>query len=444
MSVSMIRHALADTRAAVAEAEDESMPDVTSWPEPLDEAAYHGVAGDIVRAIEPHTEADPAAVLVQLLAAAGSIAGRGPHAMAEADRQGCNIYAAIVGVTSRGRKGTSWGHVQRIMRDVDQTWADGRIVSGLSSGEGLIWAVRDPILNHQAIKERGRVVGYEDVEDDPGVADKRLMVVEGELAGALRVLAREGNTLSALARNAFDHGTLQSLTKNSPAVAHGAHISIVGHVTKDELLRYLGDVEAANGFANRFVYICARRSKVLPEGGRIADVDFAPLVARMRRAMTFAAAAGEIRRDDEARAAWRRVYPDLSDARPGLLGAVTARAEAIVTRLSVVYAVLDESHQVRLPHLRAALAVWQYAEASARYIFGDSLGDPVADTILRGLRGADAGMSRTEISVLFDGHRPTKDIARALGGLQDRALAHAVEEEGTGGRPVQRWYAGGR
>jgi hypothetical protein len=30
------------------------------WPEPLGEAAFHGLAGDIVRVIEPHTEADRA------------------------------------------------------------------------------------------------------------------------------------------------------------------------------------------------------------------------------------------------------------------------------------------------------------------------------------------------------------------------------------------------
>src|SRR5690606_36461745 len=117
-------------------------------------------------------------------------------------------------------------------------WPD-RVVHGLSSGEGLIWAVRDPIIQRQAVKEKGRVVDYEEVEVDPGVEDKRLLVVEGEFATALRVLGREGNILSAVVRNAWDTGDLRTLTKNSPAKATGAHTSIIGPVTRDELLRNL-------------------------------------------------------------------------------------------------------------------------------------------------------------------------------------------------------------
>ncbi len=33
-----------------------------TWPEPLADEAFYGLAGDIVRTIEPHTEADPAAL----------------------------------------------------------------------------------------------------------------------------------------------------------------------------------------------------------------------------------------------------------------------------------------------------------------------------------------------------------------------------------------------
>lgn len=39
------------------------------WPEPLDEEAYYGLAGEIVKTIAPHTEADPAGLLLQLLTA---------------------------------------------------------------------------------------------------------------------------------------------------------------------------------------------------------------------------------------------------------------------------------------------------------------------------------------------------------------------------------------
>ena len=157
---------------------------------------------------------------------------------------------------------------------------------------------------------------YEDVLVDPGVEDKRLLVVEGEFATALRVLGREGNILSAVVRNAWDTGDLRTLTKNSPAKATGAHISIIGHVTRDELLRYLGTTEAANGFANRFLWVCVRRSKVLPDGGRLHEVDMAlrPQAAGRRRV-----------RPQRGRASTRRGgpgdlargVPELSEGKPG-------------------------------------------------------------------------------------------------------------------------------
>jgi hypothetical protein len=54
------------------------------WPV-LDPLAVRGVLGDLVRAIEPHSEADPAALLIQAFAAYGSVLNRGPHFRAEAD-----------------------------------------------------------------------------------------------------------------------------------------------------------------------------------------------------------------------------------------------------------------------------------------------------------------------------------------------------------------------
>ena len=82
---------------------------VPSWPKPLAEAAFHGLAGDIVHLIEPHSEADPAALLLQLLIGFGNMVGRSPHVMVEADRHGANLFGVLVGQSSKARKGVSWG-----------------------------------------------------------------------------------------------------------------------------------------------------------------------------------------------------------------------------------------------------------------------------------------------------------------------------------------------
>jgi hypothetical protein len=145
------------------------------WPKPLDRQAFHGLAGEIVSAIEPHTEADPAALLIQLLVGFGNLVGRAPYTAVEADRHGVNLFVALVGVSSKGRKGTSWSQVRRVLEAVDPEWARGRLLSGLSSGEGLIWSVRDQLKKQQPVKENGRVVEYQTVVEDPGVSDKRLL-----------------------------------------------------------------------------------------------------------------------------------------------------------------------------------------------------------------------------------------------------------------------------
>lgn len=408
-----------------------------SWPASADEDAFYGLAGDFVRLVEPHSEADPMALLVPFLVAFGNVVGRGPHFVAEGDKHPTNLFAVLVGDTAKGRKGSSWGRVRSFFEGVDADWVGNRILSGLSSGEGLIWQVRDAIWK----RERDKNGIYQDVISDPGVDDKRLLVVEPEFASVLRRLERDQNSLSPVMRDAWDQGNLQSLTKSSPGKATDALISILGHITKDEVCRYLSRTEAGNGFGNRFLWICTRRSKLLPDGGVVPEEQLELLTRKVIQAVEFARPVGVVRRDAEARLLWHEVYPQLSGGKPGLLGAMTARAEAQVMRLAETYALLDRLSEIRKEHLRAGLAVWRYAEASARYVFGTALGDPVADEILRALQGSPSGLSRTDIRDLFQRHKSKAVMGRALLLLADQGLAHS-ENIGTGGRPVEQWYAG--
>lgn len=406
------------------------------WPNPLAEEAFYGLPGEIVRAIEPHTESDSAALLIQLHVAFGNLIGRNAHFRAESDVHFLNLFAVIVGRTSKGRKGTSWGRVRQYVEQVAPDWAANRIQGGLASGEGMVHAVRDPVEKNEPIRIKGRVEGYQTVIEDHGEKDKRLLCVEEEYAGVMRLLERQGNSLSQRMREAWQGRPIGSMTKNSKTVCKEPHISIIAHGTCEEVQRYLTATEMGNGWGNRHLWFCARRSKVLPEGGGHSLDD--GLVRRLKAAADFAISVGELKRDPTARVVWNGIYEALSEGKPGMAGAMLGRAEAQVMRLACLYAVLDGSDCIRPEHLKAALAIWDYSEQSVRFIFGDSTGNPMADEILRSLHVSTKGLSRTDISKLFNGNRNAGQINTAL--LLENDLAN-FRKVSTNGGPAEVWDA---
>lgn len=376
-----------------------------SWPV-LDAAALHGPAGDLVRAIGPLVEPLEAGILIQLLVAMGNAIGSGPHFKVAGDRHSLALYCALVGGSSKARKGTSLGIVKAVMKKVAPEWSVERVCTGLSTGEGLVSAVRDPDPDHE----------------DPGVLDKRLMVYESELASVLKRGRRDMNTLSPQLRTFWDSGFGQVMTRSQPLRATGAHVSLIGHITREELQSQLMAVEAFNGFANRFLWCAVRRTKNLSQDEAL-DLGFLDsMIDRLREAIRFGAGERMMPFTAPAGHRWNEMYSVLAEDLEGFVGAVTGRGEAQVRRLALCYAVLDCACEVDVVHLEAALAMWHYCEASAWYIWGDCIGDPVAERIWDVLRRHPLGMSRTEVVDLFHRKRPKDRIDKAMEVLMDRGL----------------------
>ena len=408
----------------------------SAFPEPCDDAAFCGLAGQIVEQIAPHTEADPVGILAQLLVAFGSIVGHSPHYRVEATNHHTNEFVLLVGNTSKARKGTAWGYVTRLFAQVDPEW---RAAPGLTSGEGLIHHVRDPVERLTSVRDGKASATREMQVVDPGVKDKRLLAIESEFAGTLKVMGRDGNTLSPTIRDAWDGAPrLQTLSKQSPEVATGAHISIIGHITLAELRRQLSHTEMANGFANRFLFVAVRRARCLPEGGNLSHVALDQMGETLRKVVERARHIGQMSRDPAARQLWLDVYPQLSDSRPGLLGAVTARSEAHVLRLSLLYALLNESDVIGHTELQGALALWDYSSRSAAYAFGDgSSGVPERESVLEALR-IHGQLNRTQVSALFSRHKAGAALDVLLEELEQEGLVQR-QRALTGGRPREEW-----
>lgn len=408
----------------------------------MDKAAYHGLAGDAVRLLEPHTEADPVALLVSFLAEAGTLLNRGPHLVLDGCFHPLLFWPVLVGTSSKSRKGTAGKRIEAMLKLADPDWTRGQCKGNLSSGEGLCYAVRDAEYQESALKDHGRPTGETvTIRVDPGVNDKRLFLVQAEFGAVLRIMAREGNSLSGVLRDAWDGLDLAPMTKNNRIKATAPHIGIVGHVTKDELTRNLTDTEASNGFGNRFIWVAVKRSPhELPFPSTPDEKTMSNLAGRIGTALQYGRTVGRIGLTDKAREVWKAVYHDLSADRPGMAGVLLGRAEAQVMRLAALYAILDGNGQIDLGHLKAALALWEYAEDSTKMIFGDNTGDPVADTILKAVR-ACGELSETAISELFGRNITAARLGHARASLLSAGLIHPETIE-TGGRPRVVWRPG--
>jgi hypothetical protein len=384
----------------------------------LAEPALYGIAGRVVRSLAPHTEADPAAVLLQFLAAFGNLVGPVPHCRVGATRHGLNLFVVLVGESSKARKGTSWRQISSLFAEADPPWSARRVTTARPTASSILHALRD---------------------QQPD-ADRRLFLLSEEFASVLHTLGRETGQLSPLLRCAWDGGDLSAHDGHHPVQVTAAHISIVGHVTQADLAHHLSHTDSANGFANRCLWTSVRRSKSLPDGGCLPPEQQSSLASELRRTLNWVHGQDEIlfSRTSAARELWNDRYAALSQGREDAFGAATSRAEAQVLRLSAIYAALDSSPLIDGCHLHAALAVWDYCCASARLLFDTAPIDPTAQRIIQALDVTEGGLSRVQIRALFNRHVSKERIDLALEQLMTLGLIHS-ETSGKRGRPATLW-----
>jgi Protein of unknown function (DUF3987) len=412
-------------------------PDPPEWPA-LDGAAYHGMALDVVQDTAPYTEADPAGLLLTFLAAAGCYLTNGhshagyPHMWIGDTEHPPRVWPLLMGATADGRKGTADAVVRRILGAADTGFLGTSVESGLTSGSGLIERVRDP----SGIDSREK--NYQ-----PGVEDKRLLVVEHEFGGTLRRAARDGNDLTERLREAWDGRPLSAMSRSVNRLrATGAHIVVIGHITPGELRIRLGEsTDVVGGTMNRFLPVLVRRSKRLPGGGGVPDHVIEDAGKRLAGLREHASVALRYERDQNADRWWREeIYIELTpdNVPEGVFARMVARAAPQVMRLALIYCLLDAAPAVSEDHLAAAVAIWRYVLASVTYVFG-GIGDPDLDALTEAVRSAGlTGLTGTQVRDLFGRHKSAAELRELTSRLQE-IEGFAVLVEPTDGRPVTRY-----
>ncbi|MFG6376364.1 MAG: hypothetical protein K1W05_10690, partial [Desulfovibrio sp.] len=417
--------------------------DIKEWPK-FSMDACPGILGDFVSLATRDSEADPAAVcitaLVRFCAEVYGIApNRGPHILVGETVHPPRLFAVICGNSSKARKGTSRYPVAKLfsralcqsseLRDLRLPIPARESGGPLSTGEGLAYHVRD--MTDAEIERLQKQNPEKDIHDKD---DKRLIIMDEEFASGLACTKREGNTLSMGIRCFWDSGDYSPLTKNNPITVKGAHINIITHITMQELAVCLAEVQAFNGFGNRFLWICARRSKLVALPAPMPEHDLAPIQREMWRLTATAQKRGAITMSPDCLEYWQSIYPDLSKEHTGLVGNIINRAEAQTIRLALAYALLDGKDIINQPHLQAALAMWKYAEASALYIFGDKTADPLEARIMEALKNGP--LTATELSALLCRNVPKERLQPLLQQMEARQVITVRKQKGCG-RPRQ-------
>ncbi|MFF4524182.1 DnaB-like helicase N-terminal domain-containing protein [Streptomyces bluensis] len=384
-------------------------------------AVFCGWLGETVRELDPTTEADPVAVLVNLMSAAGAIIGRRPHLWIGNDRHPALLWALTVGATSAGRKGSATSTAKRPLATAfPEFFGPDHTPRGLNSGEGLIEYVKD------------------DDSDNASRAslDKRLWVVESEYAVTMSRGRREGSSLPGVLRQAWDGEDLGSMVRNSMK-ATNPHIAILGHITPDEFRAKMQDSEMAGGTYNRFLPIFCHRNLILPES-RGADPQLINNLAHAwRTVLNDAAKVDEVKISAEARALYRdEIYPALTeDSASGALAEFTARAAPYTLRAAMVYALCDQVDTIQEEHMNAAWHLINYAHATAAHLVGSGSGDPKLDKLAAAVRKAGAeGLTGNDIHRLFKNDRKA-ERERLMTALLEQP-GYTRRQRASGGRPT--------
>ena len=294
--------------------------------------------------------------------------GRCPHRSGRAptDRDGAAPAGGVADVDRRDRvrpEGHRVGEPAKLLLTHSRSglW-ETNVHSGLSSGEGLaaVFAV-DPDTNGD--QAGGRKAKARLLPD----GDCRLLAYEPEWASVMARMKREGNTLSATLRAAWEGGNLSTLNVDARVARRGS-VGILAHITPGEFKAKVSSSDLAGGTYNQFLPIGVGQTKFLaaPAPPRTCSIG-APWRGPGPPAATGRAARRARVPDPTPVTCGPRSTsssapcPNTTNGSPSF----TSRAAPHWFRVAALYAALDGTAHINARHLTAAAALIRYSLASA-------------------------------------------------------------------------------
>ena len=351
----------------------------------FDELILYGLVGEIAMKISRYNESHIGSLYLNLLVSLGNMMGRHAYFNINKSTHYPVEFLACVGESSTARKGTGSDEIEDLLRQIDPQWMNTRNLSGFGSSQGIIYQLRDD-STRQVVVRKGEHKGEYETKPVPGVVDKRLCIRENELSGLLKLMADPREKADELLRNMWDGKPLRNLVsgksdrgEEKSLICREPHGSIVGY-TVPELIKSTMPVGADySGTGNRFLYCFIKRMKLVPRGGPPIDWTTETWNYRAEKIpilQYLCDMIGEAKKDRHlplavtAHKYWDKLYRKLESVKTGdHIGRMTSRGAAHVRRLAAIFCLIDREEAVRVEHLKAALAIWEYSVESAKYIF---------------------------------------------------------------------------
>jgi putative DNA primase/helicase len=411
--------------------------------------AYPELVRDVVNAATCSSEAHPVAVAANVLAFFCCAIGRTAYQRIGDATIHARPFFLVIGKSGKARKGTAEHTPREVGRRSDallrkRHGSEDRTrqhAGGVSSGEGIGWALRDPREPDEKTGKGG----------DLGVKDKRLLVIESEFANVLAQTKREGNILSATIRNLWDGRDIEPLTKTSQMTATRPHVVLIGHITTHELREKSTENDAANGLLNRHLMLHVHRQKLVPlPEATPADV-LDSLAERLADAIDFATGGDphgnntrEVVMSPDAKAVWCELYPQITRDREGLAGSLMARSEVYARMLAMVFALIDQRDVIEAGDLLSSLAWVEYWRESIDFVWRDGEEQTELDDFTKAVLDQVAARPGVKLSDLQDHWKRKRipEVKAALETLLNLAppLIEMRRDTSGGGRPAHRYY----
>lgn len=341
-------------------------PAAGAFPEPPEDVAFGGLVGECVHEMSQGTDASLVGLLASFLSVFGAVM---PAIAYSRGQQTTSPFIALVGESGVGRKGTAMHRALDAVRlsGIGSLAVNRSILDGINSGEGLITAL--------AARQQhwgGATVGF---------------IFEDEFASLMQSRDRDGSTLDPKMRAAFDGSILSNRKVSGETVVNPPYwLPALTAITPTELRYRLDDRAARTGSANRWLYVPVERRDVYPP-------DLEPILsAEVQEALVAAWDNGQ-RRDltiaDDVSTTLSEYASFVIEHSHGVAFDLVKRYQAIAVRVAMIHATVERSSVVQMHHLQRALALTEYARRGFSWVFGQTIGNPTADLLLRYLQDSE-------------------------------------------------------